>query len=80
MRDAAVAGLGLWMCPPYVISDLLASGALLSLLRDYQSPEMEIVVLYPHRRHMTAKVRVCIEMLVGRFAEEQRSLGAGSDL
>ena len=33
--------------PPFVVSDLLASGALVPLLRDYGTPEMEIVALYP---------------------------------
>ncbi|MBV9860578.1 MAG: LysR family transcriptional regulator [Alphaproteobacteria bacterium] len=74
MREAAVAGLGLWMCPPYIVSDLLASEALVPLLPDYGRPEMEIVALYPHRRHMTAKVRAFIDMLVDRFATEQRWL------
>lgn len=45
MRTAAVAGLGLWLCPPYIVSDLLDSGALVPLLLDYGRPEMEIVAL-----------------------------------
>ena len=47
MRTAAVAGMGLWLRPPYIVSDLLASGALVPLLPDYERPEMEIVALYP---------------------------------
>jgi DNA-binding transcriptional LysR family regulator len=76
MRTAAVAGLGLWMCPPYIVSDLVASGALVPLLTDYGKPEMEIVALYPHRRQMSAKVRLFLDMLVAQFAEEQRWVGA----
>lgn len=74
LRTAAVAGLGLWLCPPYAVSDLLASGALVPLLPDYGRPEMEIVALYPHRRQLSAKVRLFLDMLVDRFAEEQRRL------
>jgi DNA-binding transcriptional LysR family regulator len=74
MRSAAVAGLGLWLCPPYIVSDLLACGALVPLLRDYARPEMEIVALYPHRRQLSAKVRLFLDRLVHRFAEEQRRL------
>lgn len=76
MRRAAVAGLGLWMCPPYIVSDLLASGALVPLLTNYARPESEIVALYPHRRQLSATVRVFLDMLVNRFAEEQRSVDA----
>jgi DNA-binding transcriptional LysR family regulator len=79
MRTAAVAGLGLWLCPPYIVSDLLASGTLVPLLTDYGRPEMEIVALYPHRRHLSAKIRLFLDMLIDRFTEEQRSLDAASD-
>jgi DNA-binding transcriptional LysR family regulator len=78
MRTAAIAGLGLWMCPPYIVSDLLASGALVRLLTEYRTPEMDIVALYPHRRQLSAKVRLFLDMLVDRFAEEQRRIDAVS--
>jgi DNA-binding transcriptional LysR family regulator len=79
MRTAAISGLGLWMCPPFIVSDLLASGELVPLLPEYSTPEMEIVALYPHRRQLSAKVRLFLDRLVDRFGEEQRSLGAASD-
>ena len=77
MRAAAIAGVGLWLTSPFLISDL-ASGALVPLLLDYQMPEREIVVLYPHRRYMTAKVRAFIDMLVDWSATEQRRLGSAT--
>jgi DNA-binding transcriptional LysR family regulator len=76
MRTAAVTGLGLWMCPPFIVSDLLASGELVALLPEYSTPEMEIVALYPHRRQLSAKVRLFLDMLVDQFAEEQRRINA----
>jgi DNA-binding transcriptional LysR family regulator len=79
IRAAAAAGLGLWQCPPFIVSDLLASGALVSLLPDYGTPEMEIVALYPHRRQLSTKVRLFLDSLVDRFAEEQRWLDAAPD-
>jgi DNA-binding transcriptional LysR family regulator len=72
LRAVALAGLGLWMCPPYIVSDFLASGQLVPLLTDYGRPEMEIVALYPHRRQLSAKVRLFLDMLVEQFAQEQR--------
>jgi DNA-binding transcriptional LysR family regulator len=80
MRAAVIAGIGLWLVPPYMIFDLLASGALVPLLPDYQAPEFEIVALYPHRRHLTAKVRAFIDMLVDEFANQQRQRGTSSAL
>ncbi len=86
MRMVAGAGHGLWFCPPYIVADLLASGALVPLLPNYTTPEMEIVALYPHRRQLSAKVRLFLDMLVTLFAEElqhvdggRRSLSGASD-
>jgi len=79
LRAAAIAGLGLWLSPPFIVSDLLASRELVPLLRDHRLPEMEIVAVYPHRRHMTAKLRAFVDMLVDRFTEEQRWLDAAWD-
>ncbi|MFM0267941.1 LysR family transcriptional regulator [Paraburkholderia sediminicola] len=79
MRAAATAGLGLWLCAPFLVSDLLASGALVPLLPDYRTQELEIVALYPHRRHLSTKVRLLLDMLVDRFADEQRWLDAMPD-
>ena len=79
LRTAATAGLGLWQCPPFTVSDLLASGALVPLLPDYGTPELEIVALYPHRRQLSTKVRLFLDMLVDRFAEERRWLDATPD-
>jgi DNA-binding transcriptional LysR family regulator len=72
MRAVVVAGRGLWLSPPYLVSDHLASGALVPLLRNYDAPDSDIVVVYPHRRHLPAKVRSFIDLLVDRFANEQR--------
>jgi len=47
-------------------------------VRDYRLPEMEIVALYPHRRHLTAKVRAFLDMLVDQFSNAQRRLAAAS--
>ena len=79
MRAAAAAGLGLWLCPPFVVSDLLVSGVLVPLLPDYRTQELEIVALYPHRRQLSTKVRLLLDMLVERFADERRWLDAVPD-
>jgi DNA-binding transcriptional LysR family regulator len=74
LRAAAVAGLGLGLMSPMTIGDLLASGALVPLLHDYTMGEIEVVALYPYRRHMRAKTLGFIEMVADAFANEaQRS-------
>ena len=78
MRAAAVAGIGLVMTPPFLVADLLASGALVPLLLPgYRTPEFEINAFYPHRRHLSAKVRAFIDLLVDRFGEHDHRLRPG---
>ncbi|HEX4614418.1 MAG TPA: LysR family transcriptional regulator [Stellaceae bacterium] len=73
---AAMAGIGLILTSPFLVADLIASGALVPLLPGYRAQQLEINALYPHRRHLSAKVRAFIDMLVDRFAEQQRWLDA----
>jgi DNA-binding transcriptional LysR family regulator len=69
---AAMAGIGLILTSPFLVADLIASGALVPLLPEYRAQQLEINALYPHRRHLSCKVRAFIDMLVDRFAEQQR--------
>ena len=75
MRAAAVAGIGLVLTAPYIVAGLLASGALVPLLLPgYRTQELEINAFYPHRRHLSAKVRAFIDMLVTWFVEHEHRL------
>jgi DNA-binding transcriptional LysR family regulator len=75
MRAAAVAGIGLVLTAPFIVADLLASGALVPLLLPgYRTQEFEINAFYPHRRHLSAKVRAFIDLLVDRFGEHEHRL------
>ncbi len=38
---------------------------------EYQTVEFSIAAVYPHRRHLAAKVRRFIDALVERFAGQQ---------
>jgi DNA-binding transcriptional LysR family regulator len=75
---AAMAGIGLILTSPFLVADLIASGALVPLPH-YRAQVLEINALYPHRRHLSCKVRVFIDMLVDRFAERQRWLDAKAE-
>ena len=45
------------------------------LLPSYRTQEFEINAFYPHRRHLSAKVRAFIDMLITWFVEQS----TGSD-
>ena len=68
LRTAALAGLGVLTCPSFMVGEDLRAGRLKTVLEDYVQPELPIQAVYPHQRHMTAKLGVFIDYLIERFA------------
>ncbi|WP_050419953.1 LysR family transcriptional regulator [Bradyrhizobium tropiciagri] len=64
---AATAGFGLILQPTFLIGELLRQGRLVRLLPDYHTPEIDVLAVYPSRRHVSAKVRVMVDFLVEAF-------------
>jgi len=64
LRQAAVAGLGVVAMPVFMVCDDLRSGRLEPVLRDWEPPTRGIHAVYPHNRHLSAKVRAFIDHLV----------------
>jgi DNA-binding transcriptional LysR family regulator len=54
--------------PTFAVADDLASGTLLRLLPDHRGVEFTISAIYPHRHHLSTKVRFFIDLLAERFA------------
>lgn len=71
LRETALAGEGLLFTAPFIIYKELEAGSLVPLLLDYQTVEFSVAAIYPHRRHLAAKVRVFIDALVTLFARQQ---------
>lgn len=63
LRQAAVAGLGVVATPVFMACDDLRAGRLEQVLRDYMPPRRGIHVVYPHNRHLSAKVRAFVDFL-----------------
>lgn len=64
---AAEAGLGLARVPSFVAGPAISSGAVRLLLKPYETAPFAIYVLYPHSRHLAAKVRVLVDFLAERY-------------
>jgi DNA-binding transcriptional LysR family regulator len=60
---AAVAGLGVALVPRFMCGPLLANGTLVELLAEHASDDAAIHALYPHNRHLSAKVRAFVDHL-----------------
>jgi DNA-binding transcriptional LysR family regulator len=67
---AAFAGHGLVRMPTYLVADALRSGQLQSILDSYATPPLMLRALYPHSRHLSAKVRTFVDFLAERFGPQ----------
>lgn len=67
LREAALAGLGVCLAPTFLVGDDLRSGRLLAALDAFADDSLAIYAVYPHRRHLSAKVRAFVDFLAGRF-------------
>ena len=66
-RAAALAGLGIIWQPTFLIGDDLRAGRLVPLLPGYRMPDIDVLAVYPSRRHLSAKVRAMIDFLADAF-------------
>ncbi len=63
IRIAAISGLGLVMLPVYIIGRDIEKGRLVQVLDNYLSPPLDAHAVYPHRKYMSAKVRMFMDFL-----------------
>ncbi len=70
LREAALAGLGLIMAPTFIVGPDLLAGRLETVLTDYGDDAGAVFAVYPHKRHLSAKVRAFIDFLAERFGPE----------
>jgi DNA-binding transcriptional LysR family regulator len=72
LRRAALDGVGITLAPGFLIHDDLEEGRLVRLLPEYRPVELSMNAVYPHRHHLSAKVRTFIDMLAHHSAEQQK--------
>jgi len=70
----AVAGAGIVLEPDFVVGPEVRAGRLKPILRKFEPQPASIYVVYPSRRHLSAKVRALAEFLSVRFANPAWSL------
>ena len=70
LRLAAVHGQGLALAPSFLLIDEIKSGRLVPVLTEFLQTEHAINAIYPHRHHLSAKVRSFIDLLVKHFHED----------
>jgi DNA-binding transcriptional LysR family regulator len=72
LRRAALDAIGVLLAPGFLVHDDLEEGRLVRLLPEYRPVELSMNAVYPHRHHLSAKVRTFIDMLANHSAEQQK--------
>ena len=60
----AVNGVGITRLPGFICHREVESGQLVPILVDFENPPIGLYAVYPHRAHLSAKVRVFVDFLV----------------
>jgi DNA-binding transcriptional LysR family regulator len=68
LLEAALAGLGLAILPAFMSAPALADGRLTEVLPRWRPMAQAIHAVYPHNRHLSAKVRLFVDFLAERLA------------
>jgi len=72
LRLAALEGVGISLAAGFLVGGDLESGRLVRLLPEYRTVELAVNAVYPHRHHLSAKVRRFIDLLVDSSAKQQK--------
>jgi DNA-binding transcriptional LysR family regulator len=70
----AAEGMGIVREPDFIVGPDVRAGRLTPILCAFEPPPLAIHVVYPSRRHLSAKVRAFAEFLVERFATPEWGL------
>ncbi|MGD8843285.1 MAG: LysR family transcriptional regulator [Gammaproteobacteria bacterium] len=67
VRECLLAGQGIGRCPAWAVAEDLAAGRLVGILEKFETLAYGIYAVYPHHRHLAAKVRSFVDFLARRF-------------
>jgi len=71
LRHAALAGMGVMIRSSFTLEDDLTSGRLVQLLKEHHLGQLSVMLVYPSRRLVPAKVRAFVDFMAQRFPEPQ---------
>ena len=74
LAEMAAAGAGIVQAPCFILAPLLASGRLARVLPDWTLRRLPIHVVYPTRRHLSAKVQAMTAFLGRWYAQHAEAV------
>lgn len=69
LKDAAVNNQGIVLLPTFIVGEALQNGQLRTILTKYAPPDIMLCALYPRHRHLSAKVRLMVDLIEERFGD-----------
>ena len=71
LTQVAADGLGIVLSPTFLVSQEITSGRLVPVLTEFEIEDQGAVhAVYPHNRHLSAKVRAFVDFLAQQFGPE----------
>lgn len=71
---AAASGLGLVQLPDFYVWEALETGKLLPILEHFNPTDTAVWAVYPHNRHLSAKVRMFVNYLAEVLPHSTRDI------
>ena len=68
--NAAIEGLGVILHPTFLVYEALRDKKLVRILPDWETDDLAVFAVYPHRKFLPPKVRSFIDFLGERFSPE----------
>ncbi|MBI3230994.1 MAG: LysR family transcriptional regulator [Burkholderiales bacterium] len=66
--QAGLAGMGILQLPMFMLRPFLTTGQMQLVLPDWESEPIALHIVYPHNRHLSAKVRAFVEWVAALLA------------
>ncbi|WP_320201811.1 LysR family transcriptional regulator (plasmid) [Agrobacterium sp. rho-13.3] len=79
IRDAAIAGMGVAYLPSFLVKEAIADRRLEPILTAFETQTIPIIVVYPSKRYLSAKVRRFIDLMADEWAYTRIASGDVKD-
>lgn len=67
IKKMVAAGLGIGICPYYVLNEEIIAGTLVPLFEKHEALNFGVYAMYPYRKHLSNRVRLLVEFLATQF-------------
>jgi len=79
VHRAALAGHGIAVLPSFLCANDLERGKLVPVLREWSPGEVSVHLVYPSSRHLAARVRAFVDLVIERLPAFPSSVGPAPD-